>query len=901
MKFHALPATRSLGLESDASPGGGRALGLDLLARARSRSSPVLRGCALALLAAPALAQAPFSPQLLIANPSGSDLAGLEVADFDGDGRDDIVTSGAGSGQVFLARGQGTFAAPTSFPLPNSTITRTDRGDFDGDGDVDLVVGNRAAAAPSIELFLNDGTGGFSSSATVALGAGVYTVTAADLDGDGKLDVIAPRSSGALELFVVRGNGAGGFLPPASFALTARGSGVAVGDVNADGDADVVLARLNGGATLMIGNGAGGFSAVQEYSHNQSSNVVALRDVDGDLDLDLIVDRFSSSQIEVRLNDGLGVFSAPTQSNGTQLLELHTPDLDGDASPDLVGVGYYGDVAVWRNLGGGAFEPVRIFGSVAESASASGCGDLDGDGRVDLAVSDVLPNSIAIMPGDGACNLGHQRLVLPQRPFSPAVADLNSDGRDDLVTGSRDSTEAFVSLQQAGGGFATSTLALSATPLWVSFGDVNNDGRADMVTGHLTAVEVRRGNGTGGFGLPVTTPMTQTPQRGELGDVNGDGFDDLVWKYWVFPSGTHVRASLSDGTGGFTAILNFNALIGTPAQVYDLATGHFNQDNAEDILLATENACLVILTAGGGTFTTTTLWSGFAILTARVGDLDGDGNLDVVAARAFGGPQVRLIFGDGAGNFPTGTTINLDAQAKSLEIGDFDDDGDADVLAMDMRGVVHLILGDGVGGFSLLAAQFPGQVYSDVNNYSGMGLCAIDADGDGRTDVALTDERLPLIRFLKQNSPSEHPDAYCTAKTTSNGCVPSIATIGVPSASPASGFFVTCSNVINQKNGLFFYSLNGRAHVPFQGGTLCVVSPVARTPLGNSGGNTGPDDCSGVFSIDMNAFAQGTLGGSPQPALSIAGTVVTGQWWGRDPATSPATMLSNAIEYLVGP
>jgi hypothetical protein len=146
------------------------------------------------------------------------------------------------------------------------------------------------------------------------------------------------------------------------------------------------------------------------------------------------------------------------------------------------------------------------------------------------------------------------------------------------------------------------------------------------------------------------------------------------------------------------------------------------------------------------------------------------------------------------------------------------------------------------------------------------------------------------------------PVVYCTAKTTSNGCVPAIGFSGAASASAGSGFAVRCTNVINKKNGLLVYGVNGWANTPFQNGTLCVASPIKRTIAVNSGGNPPPNDCSGVFSIDMNAFAVGALGGTPLQALTVVGTVVDCQWWGRDPgfAAPNGTVLSAGLEYVIG-
>jgi hypothetical protein len=145
------------------------------------------------------------------------------------------------------------------------------------------------------------------------------------------------------------------------------------------------------------------------------------------------------------------------------------------------------------------------------------------------------------------------------------------------------------------------------------------------------------------------------------------------------------------------------------------------------------------------------------------------------------------------------------------------------------------------------------------------------------------------------------PTVYCTAKTNSLGCVPTIGFTGFPSVGAGSGFVIKATNVINNKNGLLFYGVSGQATNPFQGGTLCVKSPIKRTPGTNSGGNLPPNDCSGVFSIDMNTFASGGLGGTPLLDLTIPGTVVDCQWWGRDPGF-PApnnTTLSDGLEYTV--
>ena len=147
---------------------------------------------------------------------------------------------------------------------------------------------------------------------------------------------------------------------------------------------------------------------------------------------------------------------------------------------------------------------------------------------------------------------------------------------------------------------------------------------------------------------------------------------------------------------------------------------------------------------------------------------------------------------------------------------------------------------------------------------------------------------------------------YCTAKTNSLGCVPQIGATGASSASATQGFVVSATNVRNNKPGLSFYKVGGaQAGAPFQCGTLCVgPSGIRRTPAQVAGGTAPPaNDCSGVFQIDMNTFAQGFAGGSPDPALLVVGSLVHTQFWGRDQgfAAPCNTTLSDGLEYVVCP
>ncbi len=134
---------------------------------------------------------------------------------------------------------------------------------------------------------------------------------------------------------------------------------------------------------------------------------------------------------------------------------------------------------------------------------------------------------------------------------------------------------------------------------------------------------------------------------------------------------------------------------------------------------------------------------------------------------------------------------------------------------------------------------------------------------------------------------------YCTAKTTSHSCVPSISATGAPSASAGSGFTIQAANVEPMKNGVLFYCYAGPAAQPFQGGTFCLKFPVKRTPPTNSGGAA---NCSGVLSMDFNAW----IATGFDPGL-VAGAQIWAQDWFRDPTAPFGTGLSNALTFHICP
>lgn len=203
----------------------------------------------------------------------------------------------------------------------------------------------------------------------------------------------------------------------------------------------------------------------------------------------------------------------------------------------------------------------------------------------------------------------------------------------------------------------------------------------------------------------------------------------------------------------------------------------------------------------------------------------------------------------------------------------------------------------GIDGWLYVAESQNNERIFAMKDLNGSG--SIDAPGE---QVTLFDELTALgapigqLRgFVLEARMQEPSERYCTAQVNSLGCTPQISSLGTPSATYGSGFFVQAALIRSNKAGLMFYGTAGRDNAPFGGGTMCVASPRIRTPLQASGGTPFVDDCTGTFSFDFNAY----VATNPNPAL-VLGVTVDAQYWSRDPGAGPSnTNLTDALEFVL--
>jgi FG-GAP-like repeat/FG-GAP repeat len=249
---------------------------------------------------------------------------------------------------------------------PSSVTT----ADVNGDGKPDLIVANIGDGGEgSVSVLLNDGSGGFSAATNYAAGLPSLSVTTADVNGDGKPDIIV-ANQGSNDVSVLLNDSSGGFGAPTFYAAGEDPLSITTADVNGDGRPDIIVANQNGDVSVLLNNGSGGYGAPAFYATGTVPLSVTTADVNEDGKPDIIVT--NGTGVSVLLNNGSGGFGAPTSySAQTSYLPgepiwLTTADVNGDGIPDIITANQSDSVSVLLGNGHGGF------GAPSPSARGSG-------------------------------------------------------------------------------------------------------------------------------------------------------------------------------------------------------------------------------------------------------------------------------------------------------------------------------------------------------------------------------------------------------------------------------------------------------------------------------------------------------------------------------------------------
>ncbi len=359
------------------------------------------------------------------ANANGSPMPipeplGVLVADFNEDGKVDLVIGADIRIYVLLGHGDGTFsptaASPIRIPSPpyddfaSPYVGPLALGDFNHSGHQGLAIGEVNNEA--VVILLGNGDGSFSPSSAAfanALGQPSTALDAADFNADGNLDLaIANEVSG--ESPVVLGYGHGAFNAAGIFYSGGFSVGAVAGDFNADGKLDVVMAssgvQVQGsqgsGVTVSLGNGDGTFTLANgsPMAVGQSLSAIVAADLNGDGKLDLAVTDSAGNAVLILLGNGDGTFAPPiTIPVGTQPDAIVAGDFNNDGKLDLA-VANYADNTVTLLLGNGDGTFTPASGSpyaVGKGPYQITAADFNGDGKLDLAVDNLTDGTISIL------------------------------------------------------------------------------------------------------------------------------------------------------------------------------------------------------------------------------------------------------------------------------------------------------------------------------------------------------------------------------------------------------------------------------------------------------------------------------------------------------------------------
>ena len=517
-------------------------------------------------------------------------MAGVGLADIDGDGKLDLWGEQYDTGlmAVALGNGDGTFGPV----IASASIYPSAVGDLDGDGKLDAL---GFVDQTSTGVCFGDGSGAFTlGSSPLPL---VQWDGIADLDGDGRNEGVGwdyPSSRS-----VVQSVNPDRSLPPASThpapLLTGAGDSpnnwTGFADLDGDGHADLVgTANTSVEYSVVLSGGTSPLQSVPEFATGTRPREIALGDLNGDGHLDVVTANEVAGTISVLLGNGAGGLSAHTDfSAGTRPVALVLADLDGDGHLDVAAADSTGNsVQVLKGDGSGGFGPASSF-SAGTGPNGLAVGDLNHDGMLDLVAVDVISQRLAVLlaSGGGAFSPPGFTALLDQ-PSKVALGDLDGDGNPDATVIAGGSGNLYVFRGNGGGGFSSlgTYLGSGTESRDVAMADLNGDGKLDVIAVSRGGLRTYPGNGDGTLGTPARQ-ATRGAFGAAVADLDEDGVPDVAIASDLvgFPTPPYSGGAAfyhGMGDGSMHSLVAY----GSDGLPTDLAIGDMNGDGSPDIVIA---------------------------------------------------------------------------------------------------------------------------------------------------------------------------------------------------------------------------------------------------------------------------------------------------------------------------
>jgi hypothetical protein len=483
------------------------------------------------------------------------------------------------------------FADPVDYGSGGYWADSVAIADVNGDGKPDLIVANQCVSSGScstsggsVGVLLGNGDGTFQTALTYSSGGDIpHSVAVADVNGDGKMDLLVANYCGSESctgdgtIGVLLGNGDGTFQTAVTYGSGGyNATSVAVADVNRDGKLDLVVANACGSSNcssgtvgVLLGNGDGAFQTAVTYGLNGYwAASVAIADLNGDGNPDLVVGNCSQSAcqadswVQVLLGNGDGTFGKAVtydSGGGYDAVSVAVADVNQDGRPDIVAANqcvssnscYNSSAAVLLGNGDGTFKKAVAYASGGALAGSLVVADVNGDGKLDVVVANECPNgnncggdgSAGVLLGNGDGTFQPAATFdASLGPVSIAVADVNGDGKPDVVVA--DECTSSNNCRNGSVGVLINTSLTGTTTTLTSSPNPSKFGQTVTFTATVTAQP--------GFdkGTP-TGAVTFYDGTTNIGSANLNGSGVAVLKTSKLPVGTDSMTATYNGDANF--------------------------------------------------------------------------------------------------------------------------------------------------------------------------------------------------------------------------------------------------------------------------------------------------------------------------------------------------------------